>query len=189
MHRLTARVLMLLALAGNVIPLAMAITAAPPHACCMRMAHHCHEAASADAGKLVFRDPCCCNSSSRRAATTAQWAHPKTRSTQVGAPAVERLVRRAAPDRALRVRNPRVRAPRAHLPSFPSPKNESLSYIGAGNFPAVIWAERRCARIFFRCAESSFSAFEAQLQVAFPELDTCKEFLCTSFVSHGPPSS
>ncbi|MFY9909584.1 MAG: hypothetical protein WCF22_03375 [Candidatus Sulfotelmatobacter sp.] len=93
MHRLTARVLLLLALAGNLIPLAMAITAASPHACCMRMAHHCHEAASADAGKLVFRDPCCCNSSSRRAATTAQWAHPKTRSTQVGAPAVERLVR------------------------------------------------------------------------------------------------
>jgi hypothetical protein len=93
MHRLTARFLFLFAVVGNLIPFAMAVRAAPPHACCMRKAHHCHESAALKSGELVFRDSnCCCNGNCRHAATTAQWAHPKTRTVQTYAGAVERLV-------------------------------------------------------------------------------------------------
>jgi hypothetical protein len=91
MHRLTARFLLLFALAGNVIPLAMAITAAPPHACCRRMAHRCQDSASSPAAQPVFRDPSCCNNHCRYPASTAQWAHPKTRSAQFSVLAAERL--------------------------------------------------------------------------------------------------
>jgi hypothetical protein len=91
-HRLTAKLLLLFALVGNLIPLAMAAAPAAPRACCRRMAHHCHEAAALKSGELVFRDPhCCCNGNCRRAATTAQWAHPKTRSSQACDAVVERL--------------------------------------------------------------------------------------------------
>ncbi|HTU41468.1 MAG TPA: hypothetical protein VMF10_07140 [Candidatus Aquilonibacter sp.] len=93
MHRLTARLLLVFALAGNLIPLAMALTAAPPRACCLRMAHRCHESATAEGGRLFVQDPCCCNNRSRHAATTAQWAHPKSRSGHSFLPAVERLAR------------------------------------------------------------------------------------------------
>jgi hypothetical protein len=91
MRRLTARLLLLFALVGNLIPLAMAITATPPRACCRRMAHRCHESAASEAGQLVLRDPCYCNNHPRHAAITAQWAHPQTRTAQAGAPVLERL--------------------------------------------------------------------------------------------------
>jgi hypothetical protein len=43
MRRLTARLLLLFALAGTFVPPALAATAAPPHACCIRKAaHQCH---------------------------------------------------------------------------------------------------------------------------------------------------
>ena len=48
MRRLAARLLLLFALAGNLVPLGLAMTA-PAHACCVRKAahsHHCHEAGS-----------------------------------------------------------------------------------------------------------------------------------------------
>src|SRR5277367_2338203 len=40
MHRLTARVLMVLLLAGVLVPVAEAITAPTPHACCLRKPMH-----------------------------------------------------------------------------------------------------------------------------------------------------
>ena len=43
MQRLTARLLLLFALAGNFLPVALAATTAPPRACCLRMAHKCHK--------------------------------------------------------------------------------------------------------------------------------------------------
>lgn len=82
MHRLTARLLLLFALAGNLVPLATALTAAPSHACCVRKAaHHCHEPAVADSSQLVIRDTSCCGHDCCRAVTTAQWAHPQLKLT------------------------------------------------------------------------------------------------------------
>ncbi len=84
MQRLTARLLLLFALAGNLVPLALAVTAAPPHACCFRKAahqHHCHEAAAGDSSRLVIRDTGCCNHDCCRAVTSAQWAHPQPKLT------------------------------------------------------------------------------------------------------------
>lgn len=76
MHRLTARILLLFALAGTFVPLALAATAAPPHACCLRKAHHCH-AAVAESDQLVVRATSCCNHDCCRAVTTRQWASPQ----------------------------------------------------------------------------------------------------------------
>lgn len=78
MQRLTARLLLLFALAGSLVPSALALTAAPPHACCVRKAaHHCHELAATDSSQLNIRDTGCCNHDCCRAVTTAQWAHPQ----------------------------------------------------------------------------------------------------------------
>src|SRR5580704_7499189 len=40
MHRLTARLLLVLLLTGILVPVALAISAAPPHACCLRKPMH-----------------------------------------------------------------------------------------------------------------------------------------------------
>jgi hypothetical protein len=75
MHRLTAKLLLLFALVGNLAPLALAITTATPHACCVRKAaHQCHESAISEANQLDIRDARCCNRDCCRAATTARWA-------------------------------------------------------------------------------------------------------------------
>jgi hypothetical protein len=73
MQRLTARLLLLFALAGTFVPVAMQALAAPPHACCLRKAvHRCHQpGASQDP---VASDAGCCNHDCCRALTTAQWA-------------------------------------------------------------------------------------------------------------------
>jgi hypothetical protein len=77
MQRLTARFLLLFALVGTFIPLAQASTPAPPHACCIRKAHHCHEAASPESTQLVITATACCGHDCCRAATTSQWANPQ----------------------------------------------------------------------------------------------------------------
>jgi len=77
MHRLTARVLLFLALAGTFVPLALAATAAPPHACCLRKAHRCHDSAASESDQLVVRSASCCNHDCCRAVTTQQWASPQ----------------------------------------------------------------------------------------------------------------
>jgi len=75
MHRLVARLLLLVALVGNFAPPALALTAAPPHACCRRQAgRQCHETLASETG-LVIRDAGCCNHECCRALTSAQWAH------------------------------------------------------------------------------------------------------------------
>src|SRR5579871_1743618 len=74
MQRLTARILLLFALAGTFVPVGMQALAAPPHACCLRKAiHRCHTpGASQDP---VASDAGCCNHDCCRAVTTAQWAN------------------------------------------------------------------------------------------------------------------
>ena len=74
MRRLTASFLMLLALAGILAPLAVAATAPPPHACCVRSAHHCNGPSASDPGQPNVSNTGCCNHDCCRAVTTAQWA-------------------------------------------------------------------------------------------------------------------
>ncbi|MFZ0770350.1 MAG: hypothetical protein WCA49_21910 [Candidatus Sulfotelmatobacter sp.] len=79
MHHLTARLLLFFALVGNLAPLAIAATAAPPHACCVRKGvHRCHDSLSSETEQLAIRGTGCCNQDRCRAAISAQWAHPKS---------------------------------------------------------------------------------------------------------------
>jgi hypothetical protein len=78
--RLIAKFLLLVALVGNLAPLALAATAAPLHACCLRKTvHHCHDSAAAiqvsEAAQLLVHDASPCNHDCCRAVTTSQWAH------------------------------------------------------------------------------------------------------------------
>lgn len=78
MHRLTARLLILLLLVGTFAPVALAISAPAPHACCARKpihdrASHGAEFAASDCG----RHDCCsalavCQSAQTRQAATVQ---------------------------------------------------------------------------------------------------------------------
>src|ERR1700737_852614 len=80
MHRLPAKLLLLLALAPNFIPPALAGTAPPPHACCTRKAaNHCHESAASELNQPSVRSRGCCNHDCCRAAITAQWAYAPPR--------------------------------------------------------------------------------------------------------------
>jgi hypothetical protein len=72
MRRLIASVLVLFALAGNLIPLALAATTAP-HSCCVRKTHKCHESAS-ESAQLALRTISCCDHNCCRAVTTSRWA-------------------------------------------------------------------------------------------------------------------
>jgi hypothetical protein len=77
MRKQIARLLLLFALGGNVIPLAVAATAAPAHACCLRKAaHHCHDTSSGTANQLAVRSTSCCNHDCCRAAAISQHANP-----------------------------------------------------------------------------------------------------------------
>src|SRR6266496_1719615 len=77
MQRLTARFLLLFALAGTLAPMAMAITAAPPHACCLRKsAHQCHGLDSVADERSVRRNGCC-NQQGCRAVITSRSAYPQ----------------------------------------------------------------------------------------------------------------
>jgi|SRR5580692_10710824 hypothetical protein len=71
MHRLTARVLLVLLLVGLFVPVALAIAAAPPHACCVRKAMHGRPSHDSE-----FNAPQgCCQHDCCRTLTVAQWAH------------------------------------------------------------------------------------------------------------------
>jgi hypothetical protein len=82
MQRLTARFLLLFAIAGNFVPLALAAATSPTHACCIRKAvHKCHEAALAGSAQSssqpLVHAAGSCNHDCCRGATTAQWASPQ----------------------------------------------------------------------------------------------------------------
>jgi len=76
MQRLTAILLLLFALAGMFVPVTVAASAAPPHTCCIRHTHHCHDSA-VSSSDLTIRGHGCCNHDCCRAATTSQRAHPR----------------------------------------------------------------------------------------------------------------
>jgi hypothetical protein len=74
MYRLIARLLLLVALLGNIGPAALA-AASQAHACCVRKAvHSCHRPALAGTGALVMRGVNCCNQACGRAVTSVRWA-------------------------------------------------------------------------------------------------------------------
>src|SRR5579863_3126962 len=75
MQRCTARFLLLLALVGTFLPLALSATAPPVRACCLRAAHHCHSASESEQRSVTAAGGCshdCC-----RGVTISQTAHPK----------------------------------------------------------------------------------------------------------------
>jgi hypothetical protein len=60
MHRLTARLLLILTLAGTFTPVAFAISAPAPHACCMRKPMHEHGSnAELRAAAMSCNHDCC----------------------------------------------------------------------------------------------------------------------------------
>ena len=71
MHRLTARLLLVLLLLGILVPVALAISAAPPHACCLRKPMHGRP--SHDAEFQV--PPGCCQHDCCRPLTVSRAAH------------------------------------------------------------------------------------------------------------------
>jgi hypothetical protein len=93
MQRLTARLLLLFALAGTFVPVALAVTAAPPHACCLRKAvHQCH---GSDPDERVIRGNSCCSQSYNRAVTTSQCAHLRPSLAVIAAQNVEAQIAEA----------------------------------------------------------------------------------------------
>ena len=77
MQRLTARFLLLFALIGTFLPTALQASVAPPRACCLRMAHHCHESSGTGSQEPVFRDASCCDHNCCRGVATSQCATPE----------------------------------------------------------------------------------------------------------------
>lgn len=69
MHRMTARLLLVLLLVGIIAPLALAISAPPPHACCVRKPMHNHGSRSLEGQAAGGENHNCCPP-----VTTAHWA-------------------------------------------------------------------------------------------------------------------
>jgi hypothetical protein len=83
MHRLTARLLLVLLLVGVFAPVALAISAAPLHACCVRKPMHGRPSHDAE----FHAPPGCCQHDSCRSLTVSQWAHLSPSATAQVAPA------------------------------------------------------------------------------------------------------
>jgi hypothetical protein len=73
--RLLSFFTLLVTLAANLGPLALAATTQPVHACCVRNAGHCHESATSASDLLIVRNTDCCGHGCGRAITTNHWAH------------------------------------------------------------------------------------------------------------------
>jgi len=69
MHRLTARLLLVLLLVGTLAPVALAISAPLPHACCMRKPMHDHGSRNLEFQAVGGEHHNCCPP-----VTTAHWA-------------------------------------------------------------------------------------------------------------------
>src|ERR1700681_716079 len=71
MHRTTARLLLVLLLTGIFVPVALAISAAPPHACCLRKPMHGRPSHDSE----FNAPPGCCQHDCCRTLTVSRWAH------------------------------------------------------------------------------------------------------------------
>ena len=76
MHRLTARLLLLLLLTGILVPVALAISAAPPHACCLRKPMHSRPSHDAQ----FQSPPGCCQHDCCRPLTVSRGVHLTSKS-------------------------------------------------------------------------------------------------------------
>jgi hypothetical protein len=93
MPRLTARLLLFFALVGTFVPLALAVTATSPHACCIRKAaQQCHGSANPESDPPAVRGPRCCSHDCCRAVTTSKSAHPETPLASLHAGPVDRRI-------------------------------------------------------------------------------------------------
>lgn len=104
MQRLTAKFLLLLTLVGTLVPLALAATISPAHACCVRHAHRCHASSVttsvATSDQLAFHSTGCCNHDCCRAVTTSQWANPQPGVTAAFAQSADARVAESYPSTA-----------------------------------------------------------------------------------------
>ena len=74
MQRLTARFLLFFAIVGTLVPLAIAVTTPPAHACCLRKTPHpCHGSGSEEDQRSIHTTGCC-NHDCCRAASTSRSA-------------------------------------------------------------------------------------------------------------------
>src|ERR1700677_4766997 len=71
MHRLTARLLLVLLLVGLFVPVALAISTPALHACCMRKPMHGRSTHDAQ----FFAPPGCCQHDCCHSLTVSQWAN------------------------------------------------------------------------------------------------------------------
>src|SRR5580693_2506113 len=93
MHRLTARLLLTLMLVGTLAPVALAISAPAPHACCMRKPMHTHGSNDAE-----FRAPATrCQHDCCHALTGFRSAQLKPASVTSVTPASSHLTRQPDP--------------------------------------------------------------------------------------------
>jgi hypothetical protein len=89
MHRLIARLLVLVALLGNVGPAALA-AASQAHACCVRKAvHSCHRPLLAGSAVLVVKAADCCNQGCGRAVISLRWTATPLQGRDSLAPKIE----------------------------------------------------------------------------------------------------
>jgi hypothetical protein len=89
MHRFVAKFLLIFALVGNLAPLGRAVTAAPPHACCVRKAvHSCHDSLSSQKTRSI-RDASCCADRCGRSVLIVRYAHPPRLGSTVFAQNIE----------------------------------------------------------------------------------------------------
>jgi hypothetical protein len=103
MQRFTARLLLLFALAGTFVPLALAATAAPAHACCVRNTHHCHSAGlhtdtSAQSDELILHSAGCCNHDCCRGVTLTHSASPQSNIALAAAELASQLIQTQTSD-------------------------------------------------------------------------------------------
>jgi hypothetical protein len=95
MHRLIAKLLLMLALLGNIVPVAQAVAAPSVPECCRRAGmHHCNGDSVANSnapgpGQASFSASGCCSGDCGRAVTTPQWAHLQSVASDIVARIVE----------------------------------------------------------------------------------------------------
>jgi hypothetical protein len=93
MHRLTARLLLVLTLVGTLAPVALAVSAPPAHACCMRKPMHEQGSRSLQTQAVDTGHRNCCPP-----VTTAHWAEPGSGINSKLRPLQAYLPLRAHPD-------------------------------------------------------------------------------------------
>jgi hypothetical protein len=115
MHRLITRLLLLVALAGNIGPAAMA-AASQAHACCVRKAMaSCHRSPLVGSGVSVIQSVGCCNQGCGRAVISLRWTATPAQGRDFFNPEIEARLAplKLSSERTETVRSAPARAPPA----------------------------------------------------------------------------